>query len=708
MRTRHLRPASSCPRPALAPLALLSLAAGCDGCPSSRPYTPFTIDDAGAPAASAPVDGSGGGATAAVEDAGVEAGPAFAAVPGVAAPEGGKRWELEGGAGVDAPVGRAFETGMVIDADGDGTRDLVAWARAPDGLRGELWFASGKRPAEGRAIAGLPGDLGARGCSPEVRLSQVGPATLALDFNPRCGARLRGKATRWIAVVGLGRAGAPDGAGAPEVALELRVREPAADEAIEVVLDASDRDADGRDDLTAMLSLAGMPRGLGSIARAGAVTGTVTGTGAVTVTGTDTGAVTVTGTGTGAVTGTVTGTVTGPGTGTVTGPGTGAVTGTRTRTVTGTVTGTDAGTGAGFAARVPLVFFGRPAGLSRDPSQPGEALKALAAGLLAEALRKDAAPGVAGSALMLRRLHALVCEGSSGAGEPIVAAGGGSIRCGEPGIDAAIAHAEGVAASTSGDPIAAIAALERARGRSKDVDRLLAKLAPPATAQVARRVAARPDAAEGWGPLAFDANGDLLVRTGEGVVRVDHATFEEAPASAAAWPAALVAGGSEVTGVERRCDAPALVALVRRPAAGGGDAPAGAEQRAVPLPILAAAGRCADPERVPFAPLGASERAIDLAIGAALISIDLGGAAPSARRAALPLAEPAPQGAARSPDGATLAVRAAGGLLVSAAGGRAQLWSGEGVEQASACAPQNGGRRVACVSGGAAVIYEAK
>ena len=65
-------------------------------------------------------------------------------------------------------------------------------------------------------------------------------------------------------------------------------------------------------------------------------------------------------------------------------------------------------------------------------------------------------------------------------------------------------------------------------------------------------------------------------------------------------------------------------------------------------------------------------------------------------------------GGARSPDGGTIAVPFAGSLVVATAGGAVRRWSAPGLEQASACAPQRGGARVACISGGAAAIYEAK
>ncbi|MDC0679929.1 hypothetical protein [Sorangium atrum] len=649
-------PDRSCSKLLRALLPLLA-AAGCDGCPSSRPYTPYTLGSATPSGSPPPLSGVGPGAASAgpEADAGAPdaAAPRFAVVPSVPAPEGGKQWPLEGGAVAAAPTGRTFETGLLLDVDGDGARDLVAWARSPDGLRGELLLAPAARPQALRTLAALPGDLDAQGCTPRVGLSQIGPSALAFDFAPQCGGAHRGAAgagaTRWIAVIRL--PGPAAGAGAPpELALELRLRAPPAEEALSASLEVADRDADGRDDLIVSVGIEGALRPFPAPARAAS------------------------------------------------------------------------------EVRAPLVFLDRPAGLSRDAAQPGEALRALAASLLRDARSKSTAPAVAASAQRLRRLHAALCvDAASGAGatagrdaaragEALVWTGAGPVRCGEPGLAAAIDHAEAVAASTRGAPIAAIAALDRggAEARTKEDGKLLAKLAPPATAAAVYRTAAAPQPTRTgtFGPLAFEASGALLVRTAQGVVRVDPATSTESATDIPPWPAAVHAGPAELVAVERRCDAPTLLGLFR-------SSPDAVGEMEVPLPLLRGQGprarpgaalpeRCAGTERLPFVPLAASERGFDIALGAALISIDLRAAAPASSALSFPLTTPAPQGAARSPDGATLAVPAAGGLLVATAGGAARLWTGGDLAQATACAPANGGARVACVAGAAAVIFEAK
>ncbi|WP_438017471.1 hypothetical protein WMF18_43060 [Sorangium sp. So ce315] len=645
-------PDRSCSKLLRALLPLLA-ATGCDGCPSSRPYTPYTLGSATPAGSPPPLSGAAPGAADAgpQADAGDQdaaAPPRFAVVPSVPAPAGGKQWPLEGGAVVAAPTGRTFETGLLLDVDGDGARDLVAWARSPDALRGELLLAPAARPQALRTLAALPGDLAAQGCPPRVGLSQIGPAMLALDFAPQCADEQRAAsagATRWIAVIRLPGAGA---GAPPELALELRLRAPPPEEALSASLEVADRDADGRDDLVVSVGLSGALRPFPAPA------------------------------------------------------------------------------GAAAELRAPLVFLDRPAGLSRDAAQPGEALRALAASLLRDARGKPTAPSVPAAAQRLRRLHAVLCADAAGgsgasagrdaarAGEALVWTGVGPVRCAEPGLAASIDNAEAVAASTRGAPLAAVAALDRggAEGRAKEEAKLLAKIAPPATAAAVYRTAAAPHpiAPGGFGPLAFEASGALLVRTAQGVVRVDPAASTESATDVSPWPAAVHAGPAQLVAVERRCDAPTLLALFR-------SSPDAVGEMEVPLPLLRAQGpragaaspeRCAGTERLPFAPLAASESGFDIALGAALVSIDLRAAAPTSSALSFPLAAPAPQGAPRSPDGATLAVPAAGGLLVATAGGAARLWSGSDLAQARACAPANGGARVACVVGAAAVIFEAK
>jgi hypothetical protein len=76
-----------------------------------------------------------------------------------------------------------------------------------------------------------------------------------------------------------------------------------------------------------------------------------------------------------------------------------------------------------------VAFLDRPAGLSRDPSEPEASLSSFVVekGLLASAKKKDTADRVAAAVHQIRRFRALVCEES---GRAAVTTSAGSIRCG--------------------------------------------------------------------------------------------------------------------------------------------------------------------------------------------------------------------------------------------------------------------------------------
>jgi hypothetical protein len=606
--------------------ASLSLASGgCDGCHGSKPYTPYTLSDpTAAPHASTAALAPSG--SAAPIDAGAapdaEAPPSFAIVAGSAPPGDGKSWPLDGDVVALAPIGRTFAAGLVVDMDGDGKRDLLAWSRAPDGLRGELWFAPGGNVASARTLAAMPEGLAGPGCSVATQISQVGPRTLMLDVAPRCGGA-HDKAVRWIAV--LRRVDA----GAPEIGLELRLAAPADGESLQVAVDTRDRDGDGRGDVLATITLAGAPHPLSSV---------------------------------------------------------------------------------GAQASASLGFFDRPAGLSRDPSEPEASFKSLAASLVADGRRKTTASRVSGAALALRRLHGFLCDEG---GKATITISAGAARCGDsrPLEDAGMAEVE--AALNLGDPLAALGALARLEAMGvhrKDVDALMAKSIPTLTAKAVHKTTAAPafDSPPSFSPLAWDSSGDLLVHTVDRVVRVDHAAFAEASIDAAMrWPSRLafpVSGDAapswKLLSVERRCDEATLIAHL--------------DSGEIALPI-AVPPKCAPSARVTAELLGASDQGALLAVGGDLVAIPL--AAPIKPVFADSLAPAAGAavelGAARSPNGATIAVPTDRGVFVAtvksgARTAKGKLWSGPDLFGAYLCVPSNGGDRLACVTGTTATIYEAK
>lgn len=587
-------------------IAALSVALpACDGCHGGKPYTPYTLTDT-------PPSSSVASPPAPV----VDAGP-FTAVTAGPAPDGGARWPLEGGA-VEAPPGHAFAEGLVIDADADGKQDLIAWSRAPDGLRGELWFASGKAPGEGRMIAAIPADLAAAGCSASATLSLVGPRTAAFDFVPRCPARIAERAVRWIAAVRFVD-------GPPEIALELRAHAPADGEALQIALDGRDRDGDGRGDVAISFTLTGAPKPLHP----------------------------------------------------------------------------------GGSAAATLAFFDRPAGLSRDPTEPEASFKAIGAALVADGRRKTTSPRVPGAAITARRLHAMICEDVGG--KPLVTTTAGPLRCGDVRLAEESAIAEVEAALNLGDPVAAFAALGRldALGvRRRDVDSLVAKSVHTVGGTLVRVTAAIPDIVEppAFAPVAFEKNGDLLVRTRDGVVRVDKASFAESAVDPApAWPKRLAwpNGDAPSWGLDRiedTCDAPMLHARFL----------VGGEASTLPIPV-ASPGRCTPASRVEADFLGNSAQGILFAVRGEIVAVP----AQTSPRPTLAesLAGEAALGAARSPDGGTVAITTSRGVLVavlkgSGRGASAKLWTAPLVDGATSCVPSDGGERLACAVSKGAVIYE--
>ena len=605
--------------------ALLSLASGgCDGCHGSKPYTPYTLSDSpsAAPRASTATPAPSG--SSAAIDAGVlvdaAAPPSFAIVPGTTPPGDAKSWPLDGDVVALAPIGRTFAAGLVVDMDGDGKRDLLAWSRAPDGLRGELWFAPGGNVASARTLAAMPEGLAGPGCSVATQISQVGPRTLLLDLAPRCGGA-RDKAVRWIAVLRL------VDAAAPELGLELRLAAPADGESLQVAVDTRDRDADGRGDVLATITLSGAPHPLPS---------------------------------------------------------------------------------SGAQASASLAFFDRPAGLSRDPTEPEASFKALAAGLVADGRRKTTAARIPGVALALRRLHGLLCEEG---GKPAISTSSGPVRCGDarPIEDAGMAEVE--AALNLGEPLAALGALARLEAMGvhrKDVDALVAKSIPTVTAKAMHKTTAAPaiESSPSFSPLAWDRSGDLLVHTVDKVIRVDHAAFAEAPIDAAlSWPVRLASPATAapawtILSVERRCDEATLMAHL--------------ESGEVALPI-AVPPRCTPSARVITELLGASEQGALLSVGADVVMIPLASPLkPAIPESLAPAAGAAVElGAARSPNGTIIAVPTDRGVLVATVKSgtrtaKGKLWSGPELFGAYLCVPSNGADRLACVTGTTATIYEAK
>lgn len=625
-------------RIALPGLVLALFAAGCG---DDKPFVPYAIDGSARPttppAASTP-------APAAVSAAPSASAPraAFLPVAGRPATEGGKSWTLEGGSVVTAPKGRAFAVGLEVDGDGDGVKDLLAWAKSPDELRGELTFSSGKPASESRTVVAMPAELASVGCTTQVGLAAVGPSTVALELAARCSDRENGRPARWVALVRLAPPGAKPSPGhaAPELLFELHLAPPPAAEALAVAVDASDVDGDGRDDVSATFTLTGNLEPFPTSATA--------------------------------------------------------------------------------TAR--LRFFDRPAGLSRDAAEPEASFRAAVGSLVVDAPRKKAAPNVAAGARAVRRLYQHLCEDG---GRALVTTSAGGVRCGDGAFLADAAYAEAVAAWTVGEPLLALDATARAEGlasekwpRRKELAKLVDKGLRSSSAKELVRATATPAPVDAkrpaWGSLAFENAGHLLLRTATAVVRLDAATLQESPApEIPRWDEAFGSGAKSEAGAEpvlsalaQRCERPTLVAEISEGA--GKDAPS-----VLPLPLATPVGsdgfptpRCAALQSLPLSPIDARGGRLWLALGTVPIELDVAKPVPAPGSVTLPTSTSERHlGSVRSPDGATLALPSTRGLVLRT-GTTTRLVPSLTPDRATGCVPSNGGARVACLVGGAAVLYD--
>jgi hypothetical protein len=626
-----LSPSAARARLAAVVVVLGASVGGCSGCHRDHPYTPYRLDDAGgAPLASA---------RPGVADAGASP-VASAFAPTAATPVAdGHSFALGPDRTIVAPKGRVFTLALVLDADGDGMPDLLAWAYSLEGDQGGLYFASGAEK-DAPAIELVPGPAPAPSpglCKLGATLAAIGPRTIALDVTRACGP----EPGRWLTLVRPAEPG-PKRA-RPVVALEVAAKP--TDAPLDLAVEAADRDGDGRDDPSIVVGLGGAPPPF------------------------------------------------------------------------------PAAPGVKAAVR----FLDRPSGLARDPSEPEASLAALAQKLVDDARRKSIAKEVPAAAAQLRRLRAALCAEDGEAAVTFSAAG--RLACGPAKSLEDAAFAEGSAALTLGDPLRAAGALARleallpgdkATGRRRELEKLVAKGLSSATAKEVFRTTQAPAAgapgAPSWLPLSFEASGDLLVRTASGVVRVRATpTFAEEPApEVTPWPTELAAprkgdaaDAPHLAAVAQRCGAPWLTAQLE----------ATSSKMEQPLPIATpvaptglAAAACAPVAGLPVVPLDASP--LRFVVGSELVELTATDRGTVATLGALDWAPARTVGSARSPDGRTAAVPLPSGVLVVSDLGKPKPTttrvSGPDVAKAWSCTPANGGKRLACVTGSGAAIYDLK
>lgn len=343
--------------------------------------------------------------------------------------------------------------------------------------------------------------------------------------------------------------------------------------------------------------------------------------------------------------------------------------------------------GAESRASVSLKYIDRASGLARESDDPAPSLKSQAMWFGAQAAKAATAANAARSALTFRKLFRAVC---SEGGAPSVFAGDGSpISCHDTSSLEDARYAEARAALSLNEIAKSISIAARfgeggTSRRGADFEKALttngkvvkAKAVPLKAQPVAWSVAL---------PMAFQADGSLIVRTAEGAVRVDPTSAAESPApSPASWSAsAELAGDLKVVGAHDPCTS-------------------------APIDLLVAAGSAKQSRATNIAG-GSAPRCT--ATGPQLLLLDRNGdglvamvqgeaiAVSSDGEKIGPVAFPtgaAAPGSIRSPDGASTALTQADRVIV-ASGGKYEIWKPSPHFTLTGCTVANGSRAVACV-----------
>jgi hypothetical protein len=205
--------------------------------------------------------------------------------------------------------------------------------------------------------------------------------------------------------------------------------------------------------------------------------------------------------------------------------------------------------------------------------------------------------------------------------------------------------------------------------------------------------------APAYGPLTFESDGNLVVKTRDALVRVDTHTWEENVAPGVRYLSTVASPDGAYSWLEAYdpCDGVAL-RMTLAPITVG-------DVVDVALPVTASLGRCSgkgEPKRA--APLAWTKSALDVLVEGYPIHVDV-----ARGKAELALPDPAAPlapGSARSPNGKLFAVPTSLGLLVGGAG--KLLTHAELVKPAelTGCTTANDGSTAACVRGGKVVVYK--
>ncbi len=189
--------------------AIAAQTLGLVACGDDKPSVPFAMTSA--PSATAAETAAGPSPAGSAS--------AFALEKGTAPPGDGRSFPI-GDAVARPRSGRVFKSGLVLDADGDGSLDLIAWTETKEGGSGELsYFHGTDGGAAETSLAKLPKELDLGRCSHEPALARVSSSLVMARITADCGDSGRETKETWLAFARVT-------GGAPEVRLEARAKSP--------------------------------------------------------------------------------------------------------------------------------------------------------------------------------------------------------------------------------------------------------------------------------------------------------------------------------------------------------------------------------------------------------------------------------------------------------------------------------------------------
>gem|GEM_PF-1025423 len=346
-------------------------------------------------------------------------------------------------------------------------------------------------------------------------------------------------------------------------------------------------------------------------------------------------------------------------------------------------------------ATAALKFFARPTGMSRDTQEPAQSLRNQASWFGSQAAKREVAEQTLAQARQARRLQTLLCaEG----GAPVIQTGDGTpITCSEAQALDDLRFAEARAQVTLGHVPAAFAmaaAMRDSKAKARRLGDLDAAIeaAAPARKVTGRPLKVSPVAHRVALPMAFDAEGKLLVLSDDGVVRVDPASGEETAAQSPRWnPLAELVGDMKVHGGGDDCKAGFLWVQIRSGA-----------PRNLPTTLPGSAGPlCTSGEGAPLTLLDRSADGLTVALQGEAVAVPKEGE----RVQSAPWPQtPGGQGTSRSPDGRWSAFASTDRLLLKGPD-RAEVWKPSTRFYLTACTVANDGKAAACLLERGVVLF---